>query len=386
MLLRRSFNTAPVINSTTGAILGVNVTDIADDGSSDVTFINLRCAQAFLLAEEQLHESWTEDLVMVGYNIWLFGLGAMAILNESIPHLVAAFLSSTFALIWSGSQLTETRGFHDQFNTIINGACNGVDILNVYWSQRGRIGIAIFVINVISVITLGVLGSKLVSVYRRQMTKVTGEEKGAIKRLYKVALIFSTVVQIGAFLLLASLCLWVQQLFISPIAAFSSTTPIFKAVGLLSILFTIPWFIIGWIAIRREHKALMVIFLVVNAVFLASWVAVFSSDVYRLTFTTWTFFAAVTIATFFLLVGSLIAGILCKMRFGMGLVAQMEEKSKDELDTTPWEFSNIAEKAWEPFERGSIRQSRFTVISSDRQSTVFSYGLRSPAPPLPVRP
>jgi len=64
----------------------------------------------------------------------------------------------------------------------------------------------------------------------------------------------------------------------------------------------------------------------------------------------------------------------------------VEEKSKDELDTTPWEFSNIAEKAWEPFERGSIRQSRFTVISSDRQSTVFSYGLRSPAPPLPVRP
>jgi hypothetical protein len=100
---------------------------------------------------------------------------------------VAAFLSSIFALIWSGSQLTETRGFHDQFNTfIINGACNGVDILDVYWSQRGRIGIAIFVINVISVITLGVLGSKLVSVYRRQMTKVTGEEKGAIRRLYKV--------------------------------------------------------------------------------------------------------------------------------------------------------------------------------------------------------
>jgi hypothetical protein len=64
----------------------------------------------------------------------------------------------------------------------------------------------------------------------------------------------------------------------------------------------------------------------------------------------------------------------------------VEEKSKDELDATPWEFSNTVEKAWEPFERGSIRQSRFTAISSDRQSATFSYGLRSPAPPLPVRP
>jgi hypothetical protein len=144
-----------------------------------------------------------------------------------------------------------------------------------------------------------------------------------------------------------------------------------------------------------------------NAFFLASWVAVFSSDVYRLLFTTWTLFAAVTVATFFLLVGSLIAGILCRMRFGMGLAAQctyipceplfmlrlillphlVEEISKDEVDVTPWEFSNTVEKAWEPFEeRTSVNQSRFTALSNDRQSGAFSYGLRSPPPPVPVRP
>lgn len=135
-------------------------------------------------------------------------------------------------------------------------------------------------------------------------------------------LLLSIVIQIGAFLLLASLALWVQQLFTSPIASFSSTTPAFKGVGLLSILLTIPWFVIGWVAIRREHKILMVVFLVMNGLFLAGWVAVFSSDVYRLVFTKWTFFAAVTVATFFLLVGSLIAGVLCRMHFGMGLAIQ----------------------------------------------------------------
>lgn len=63
----------------------------------------------------------------------------------------------------------------------------------------------------------------------------------------------------------------------------------------------------------------------------------------------------------------------------------VEEKAKDEVDVTPWEFSDTAEKAWEPFERSSIRQSQFTAISSDRQSTAFSYGLKSPAPPVPPR-
>jgi hypothetical protein len=83
--------------------------------------------------------------------------------------------------------------FHDQFNTFsVNGACDGVDILTVYWSQRGRIDMAIFVINVIAVLALGALGSKLVSVYRRQMTKATGEEKGVIRRLYKVCSWFGT--------------------------------------------------------------------------------------------------------------------------------------------------------------------------------------------------
>src|SRR4051812_9466168 len=122
---------------------------------------------------------------MVGYQVWLFGLGAMAVssfnyiriipdirfrfsmnqflicmkmtciqmesvLTPSFSPSVAAFLSSVFALIWAGSQLAETRTFHDQFNTfIVNGACNGVDILPMYWSQRRRIDIGIFVLNAI---------------------------------------------------------------------------------------------------------------------------------------------------------------------------------------------------------------------------------------------
>ncbi|KAG8810775.1 hypothetical protein FRC18_003891 [Serendipita sp. 400] len=69
------------------------------------------------------------------------------------------------------------------------------------------------------------------------------------------------------------------------------------------------------------------------------------------------------------------------MHFGQGLAVQLEEHTRDEVDTASWDFSGGVEKAWEPFERLSVRQSQFT--SSDRQSSAFSYGLRSPAPPMP---
>ncbi|KAG8792268.1 hypothetical protein FRC16_011473 [Serendipita sp. 398] len=322
-ILRRAMEVAPVTNSTTGAIAGLNVTDLSSNGTLAVTFVELRCAQALSIAQEQLHQLRSEDLVMIGYYIWLFGLETVARQKTDIPG---------------------------------------------------------FALNALAIVLLGTIGFKLLSVYKRQTTKLVGDSK-IIKHLYRASLIFSIIVQIGSFLLLASVALWVQQLFESPIASFSSTTPAFKGVGILSVLLGTPWFLIGWVAIRREHKSLMVVFLVTNAFFLASWTAVFSSDIYRIVFTKWAFFAALTVATFFLLVGSLVTGVLCRMHFGQGLAVQLEEHTRDEVDTASWDFSGGVEKAWEPFERLSVRQSQFT--SSDRQSSAFSYGLRSPAPPMP---
>ncbi|KAG8798300.1 hypothetical protein FRC18_008703, partial [Serendipita sp. 400] len=223
----------PVTNSTTGTIAGLNVTDLNSNGTLAVTFVELRCAQALSIAQEQLHQLRSEDLVMIGYYIWLFGLETVAILNESIPHLSAAFVSLLLALVWSGSQLARTRDFHKEFETFItNGACDGLDILPGYWPQRQKTDIPGFALNALAIVLLGTIGFKLLSVYKRQTTKLVGDSK-IIKHLYRTSLIFSIIVQIGSFLLLASVALWVQQLFESPIASFSSTTPAFKGVGIL---------------------------------------------------------------------------------------------------------------------------------------------------------
>jgi hypothetical protein len=91
---------------------------------------------------------------------------------------------------------------------------------------------------------------------------------------------------------------------------------------------------------------------------------------------------------------------VCRLHFGQGLVVQCRlflvclspswlityalfiviEKSKPQEPEGTWEFSSSAEQAWERFDKDSVRQSQFT--NSDRQSS-FSYGLKSPLPPMP---
>ena len=64
---------------------------------------------------------------------------------------------------------------------------------------------------------------------------------------------------------------------------------------------------------------MMGVFTALNVLLLAGWIVTFASDVYRVVFLAWTFFAVVSVAGFFVLVGSLRAGVVCWMRFGSDL-------------------------------------------------------------------
>ena len=75
---------------------------------------------------------------------------------------------------------------HQQFNVFIkDGACNGIDLIPSYWSERAKIEVPSFVLNAICFLLLAGFGLKLLSVYQRQTKKTTGEDS-LIKRLYRV--------------------------------------------------------------------------------------------------------------------------------------------------------------------------------------------------------
>jgi len=156
------------------------------------------------------------------------------------------------------------------------------------------------------------------------------------------------------FLIIASLALWVDQLFEGTIASLSETVNIFKGISIVTLLLAFPWFIIGWVAVRKENRPLMVTFFIVTALFIAALSGMFGSDAYRLIFAKWPLFGALSVASFAGLVISLALSVLCRMRFGQGLASQLAANSKAEDEVMPWDFSSNTEKAWQSFEHHSV--------------------------------
>ena len=66
-------------------------------------------------------------------------------------------------------------------------------------------------------------------------------------------------------------------------------------------------------------KRLMIAFLVLAFIFIASWAVMFYSLVFRWTFTSWPFFAAITVTAFAEMIASCAIGILCWRNFDKGL-------------------------------------------------------------------
>lgn len=81
----------------------------------------------------------------------------------------------------------------------------------------------------------------------------------------------------------------------------------------------VPWLIISWKAIHTEHNILTMLFLIIGSLIAAAWAAMFASSTYRWTFSTWPFFACMTVLSFVLLVASLVLGAICRSNFGKGL-------------------------------------------------------------------
>jgi hypothetical protein len=62
------------------------------------------------------------------------------LLNESVPHIIAAFLTHLLATGWSVFQLVQTATFRSEFNRLTTrGACGGVNLLPIYWKMRVNI-------------------------------------------------------------------------------------------------------------------------------------------------------------------------------------------------------------------------------------------------------
>lgn len=106
-----------------------------------------------------------EDLVFVAFQFWVLGMSIVALLNQSIPHIIASLVTHMMATAWAAFQIAHTADFRSDFDRVItNGACKGVSLLPYYWHARSRAEIPSLTLNVIAFFVSGFLTCRLIKV------------------------------------------------------------------------------------------------------------------------------------------------------------------------------------------------------------------------------
>ncbi|KAI0317046.1 hypothetical protein OF83DRAFT_1172322 [Amylostereum chailletii] len=306
----------PTRNST-GSVDSVVVSPAS--GGGDI-FLDGQCIRTLVYANARLQDSQREDIVLIVFQVWLLGLSVFAILYESVPHIWACLFSRTIETGWSAYSLWRTTSYNGRFADLYRSAdtpCH-FNLFDEYLGVRVGFDIAEVAMKWASLLVLAILAIRLSSVYHHQTFRRLGPPSGVIM-VYWIFMAVQVFLQLSVFFLVVALSLFLDQLLNGVIATLSDYTPLYLALCIGTIILLVPWFIAGWYAIRLEKKWWTVAFIVVAVVFIICWSIVFYSQVYRLTFLDWPFFACMTIMAFLVVILCGVFGVVCITNFGKGL-------------------------------------------------------------------
>ncbi|KAJ6604213.1 hypothetical protein DFH09DRAFT_967420 [Mycena vulgaris] len=264
-----------------------------------------------------------EDIVFIAFQFWVLGMSIVALLNESIPHIIASLLTHVLATGWSGFQIFHTAQFRANFDRYITqGACKGPNVpslLGHYWNDRAYAEIPTLALNVIALLISCVLTWKLVKLFGWQTFKRVGASL-AINRIYKLVLLLSITLQLSMFFMGATVSLFIDQLLNGWAGQHAWFSTLYKVMFILTGVLLIPWLMMGWFSVRRELRLGMIAFLGLSILYLAGWGVMFLSTTFRWTFATWNFFGIMASASVFLTLVSFVLGVICRYNFGKGLL------------------------------------------------------------------
>ncbi|KAJ2915349.1 hypothetical protein MD484_g5063, partial [Candolleomyces efflorescens] len=266
--------------------------------------------------KENLHDAQREDVATLFFQLWLFTIGLVAILNESLPHLGAAFFGHVLGGAWATSRITSTKNLVAFYSgVIVDGPCRGYDPLGPWWNVRLEH-------TVYAGATFSRVGASPI-----------------IHRMYKLVLCFSVGLQLATFFTLVSATLWIAKIVHGSYAMFAEHRTLYLVAFVIVLVIEIPWLFLGWICVRKECKIRFGVFLFLSAVLVAISSVMFSSNLYRCIFMAWSFFATVTVTAFVMLVLTAALGVLCYFNYGKGLAHYLKvTEALEGSDFTPVYF------------------------------------------------
>ncbi|KAI0757276.1 hypothetical protein C8Q80DRAFT_1090727 [Daedaleopsis nitida] len=299
--------------------------------------LSRKCLYTLNWPIDNVENTKREDIAFIAFQFWLLGMSLVALLNESIPHIVASLLTHILATAWGAFQIYNTEVFHRKFTTLTTqGAC-GINLLPDYWKDRSNAEIPSMALNAFALLVSIFLSWRLMKTFGWQTFKRVGASR-TINRVYNLVLMFSIAIQLSLFFVAASAALWIDQVCNGNIGRLTHQPLAFKAVMIVVLVLLIPWLTTGWISVRKEFRKRMLLFLAVAVLILIGWATMFIAPTFRWTYVTWLFFSLMTSGALLLTIATLVLGTICRINFGKGLSHYLN--AQEELDDSQWDFQN----------------------------------------------
>ncbi|KAJ3786372.1 hypothetical protein GGU10DRAFT_290429 [Lentinula aff. detonsa] len=341
---RQNLNLEISVSEQADAFPQVNVSLLNQPDT--VATLSSNCSWSLNYPVSVLDNTKREDIVFMTFQIWVLGMSLVALLNESIPHIIASLSTHAMATAWASYQIVNTRGFESDFSRVItHGACNGVpQLLGSYWTARQDAEYASLALNVAALFISVILSWKLFKTFGWQTFKRVGASL-TINRIYKLVLVLSIILQLSFFFMGATVGLWIDSL-INGVGAEHGNHPIlYRTTSFATMFLLLPWISTGYIGVRKELRIPMIVFLLLSILYLAVWGVMFLADTFRWLFWSWRFFSLMATFSVALTVLAFILGIVCRLNFGKGLLRYLNaQEPLPGDDFTPVTFGSDPEK------------------------------------------
>ncbi|KAF8824458.1 hypothetical protein HHX47_DHR8000059 [Lentinula edodes] len=295
----------------------------ADGGVGSVN-MSESCTSMLLYPTQHFQNNRREEIAFLFLQFWLFILSVIAMIHDSVPHVLTVFITRILLTAWSIYSLWRTEWQQAVFQQAIEapGTSCSAAMFGVYFSTR-----------------------ILYETYNAEVFTCVGVPK-AITKLYKYFLALQVCLQLEAFVLITAAALWVDQLFNTYIQQISAHTTVYEVLVILYAVALGPWLLAAWFGIRSEKRLLTLAFIFVGSLFILGSSLMFISQVYR-TFYAWPCLGCFITASLVLLVASVVLGILCYTNFGKGLAQYLYvEASLSSSNFAPEVFDRDVESTY----------------------------------------
>ncbi|KAF8175155.1 hypothetical protein BJ912DRAFT_931183 [Pholiota molesta] len=348
----------PIVDPSNPSLTGVNITMPSVQAP---LFFDHTCLQTLVYPSEILHNFKREDITWVSLQFWLLAISFIAILNDSVPHVLAVLMTRAISTAWASYAIWRGPAFNANFAEIIKGpqsAC-ALDFFQEFFAKRQQFEIADLFLSSTGLIFFSYLSWTLLQIYSAQSFKCVGAPEH-VMRVHKFFMAVLACLQLEAFVLPAGMGLWINVLTNTSIKVISQHTAAYQAVYITSVLLLIPWIAMGWYAIRREMRRMMLVFLGIGFLIITGWAVMFYSLVFPWTFMQWPYLGCFTVASFTLLVASMALGIVCRLNFGKGLKEYLRaESTLAAMNFAPDEFAHRTASTVRKSRSNSMRKGSF---------------------------